>query len=378
MKAFAWLLTVLTVLSAASRVTATAFQVRIVDAEHPERTVAQSLVEPSGADALPIVAVVKELSIHGRFMLDPAAAEPQTVDLPDGEHRIEPGGLAFRVAGGAIQSDSPFLVADGQLLTLRLVPVSFSGKDRLTGRATRIYPALRWDGRTIFSSDTGWRNAEPLTVFLVPGDGYEVSSGPVTFSVGASGIGLAGETQGVALRTPWDMEFETIPLWIKTRTGADKRIELKVNDPAGGAAFRIATDSRSGISEGEKDWAVHVPTAGKEPWLLDAGYWMPEARWAVHEPGGNIHDGLTFDHREWPYQALLYHGADETSRYFRFLSAAVDDLHADAGQTLKVRLRFQDAPDRPWAQKVQWDAHLETMRDAGLNRAPAAHPLTLA
>jgi hypothetical protein len=173
--------------------------ISLVRADQPQETVdaaRQGSDEPHCRG--PITSWAFGLTVDGRHEFDEHHPKWQienratslTLDLPDGEHVLDPGGHKFRIARGRVESLSSEVLVRENRVALRLHPVTFTTMED-QGPAAPVWLRLAWKGHEL------WRNriivhATPLTLYLpaTPDGGYESNLSRRLLRVSAKGAEL--------------------------------------------------------------------------------------------------------------------------------------------------------------------------------------------
>ncbi len=263
-----------------------------------------------------------------------------TVELADGEHRIDPGAHVFTVAGKQLATSDPTLAVRDGVLEVTLYPLTIIAMD---GSAVRQMPAevlrlpvsprLHWNGESILPKEeqvAASATFKRMTLYVTAnteGLGYRVSPSERSFHVTPEGVvlldpeGKPATDRGVYIEGRYTIVLPkmSVPVLMKGRG-----MTVTIAGPAG--TFSGATET--------KDTFTGRFTGFSAP----GGAAIRFGRRAENGP-------FTFqgDFGAYPRRQLLFDAADADDAEPRMLSVALPSGSVRAGATLQARIEAVDA-----------------------------------
>ena len=277
------------------------------------------------------------------------------LELNDGEHRVDPGNHRFSVADGKVTTSDPSLKAIGNVIDVRLYPVTIIAID---GSAVRPMPAEV--GRLPVSPRLFWKDDNSLVPI------QEMVAGNATFK--RMTLYMMANTDGIGYRiVPSERRFQlssdgiTI-LDLQGRPARDRgvytegrftivlpKISVPVTIKGEGISVRISGPAGSFSGSGGKK-TVHSTFNAFSA-----------------EDGANIRFGcrgengphpFPGDFGRFPKRRLLFDSSPAASGEPRLFSVAMPADSVQAGKSLTARIETRDAIDAPTITPVQVAAFL--------------------
>ena len=299
-----------------------------------------------------------------------------TLDLADGEHVIDPGAHKFTVSGGQVAAQDPSLRANGRALDVLLHPVTIMAVD---GSAIRPMPAevrrlpvaprLYWGTEELLPKEqilSATTTFKRLTLYLLAntaGPGYRVSPTDRNFHLTADGLTVLDEagkpaTDGgvfVENRFTLVLPKSAVPVTVR-----GENVQVLIAGPAGN--LKLAPTAKGSAS------ATFFAYSARDGADITVGNRDSNQPMKFHGDLG-----------KFPRRRIVVDATAPESREPRLLAVSLAGYSLDAGQSLRVRVQFQDALDSATLTPPQVAAYLwrEPVlgEDGWLRELPADAPV---
>ena len=288
-----------------------------------------------------------------------------TLNLPDGEHRIDPGNHVFRVAGEQVSTQDPTMRVKDGVLEVVLYPVTVIAMD---GSAVRQMPAevlrlpvtprVAWNEESIIPKENlvaDNATFKRMTLYVAAnalGLGYRVSPSERNFLVGPDGVVILDEAgkpatdRGVYTEGKFTIVLPKMSVPVVMR---GRGMTVRIMGPAG--TFSAETDQQDELKQ--RFTAFSARTGANIRFGRRA------------ENGPVLFRG---DFGAFPRRQLLFDATTGGSQEPRLFSVALAAGSVKAGAALTARIEAVDAMDAGTITPFQAGAFLLTtpiLRDDG-------------